>query len=142
MDTPLVICIGNVARGDDGVAHAVGALLGSAQARVVLATDLDVAMAEDVAEASVLVIVDAQRRIAPAVEVEPLAPGPAGAPTGHAIDAPSLLALAQALYGHAPRALLVSVAAPEMGHGEGLSDTARAASEEAAREVLRLTAGR
>jgi len=144
MDTSLVICVGNVARGDDGVAHRVARLLDDAglpDGTVLLtAVDLDVAMAEDVAAASRLVIVDAMRRAEPAVTTSPLTPGPATRPTGHAIDAASLLGIAQALYGEAPRATLVTVAAPSMAHTEQLSECATAASDEAAVVVRMLLA--
>jgi len=87
------------------------------------------------------VVVDAQRRAAPPVEVQPIIAGTA-THSGHAIDAPGLLAVTSALYGAVPEPLLVSVAAPEMGHEEVLSATARAASEEAARMVLDLLSAR
>ena len=138
MTSTLIICIGNVARGDDGVAHAVAARLNAgrlpAGCSLLTAVGLDVAMAADVAEADRLVIVDAFRRSAPAVEVTALAPG-TSAHSGHGIDAPGLLAVARALYHARPEALLVSVAAPQMGHGEVLSTIAEAASEEAASTV-------
>lgn len=145
MDTTLIIAIGNVARGDDGVAHAVAELLADddrlpASARIVTATGLDVAMAADVAAVARVVLVDAERRATPAVRTESLSPGPPSGPTGHAIDSPALLALAEALYGSAPPATLVSVAAPEMGHDEGLSATAETASREAASVVIALLA--
>lgn len=142
MGTALVICIGNRSRGDDGVAHRVAELLGeqpeAVAARIVTAPDLDIAMAADVAEASLLVVVDAQRRESPPVRSSPLTPGPSRRPTGHAVDAPGLLAVAETLYGRAPKATLVSVAAPEMGHCDTLSATAEAAALEAAAEVVRL----
>lgn len=142
MNTALVICIGNVARGDDGVAHSVAELLGSqppAGTILTVAVDLDVAMARDVAETGLLLIVDAERRSEPAVRVEPIPRGVSGRATGHGMDAPTLLALASSLYGSEPdEALVVSVAAPEMGHDEGLSPIAEAASREAASIVARL----
>jgi hydrogenase maturation protease len=141
MTRDLIIAIGNVARGDDGVAHDVAARLLAAdlgaETRIISAVGLDVAMAADVAEAARLIVVDAERRDSPAVEVRPIAPGTA-AHSGHSIDAPGLLAVTAALYGAAPGALLVSVAAPEMGHGEGLSAVARAASAEAASTIVGL----
>jgi len=145
MGIVLVICIGNVARGDDGVAHTVALTVRErvrtsegSHVEIVTATGLDIAMAADVATAERLVLVDAERRDAPPVTTAPILPGPPGGPTGHAIDAPALLSLAAALYGAAPPATLVSVAAPEMGHAEGLSATAEAASIEAASVVLSL----
>lgn len=143
MNTILVVCIGNVARGDDGVAHAVARLLTkgdlSAETRIITLPDLDVALAEDVANAGLFILVDAARREGPPVVVEPLASAPASRHTGHGIDPGSLLALATSLWGRAPRAITVTVAAPLMGHGEELSATAEAASVEAASVVLDLT---
>lgn len=143
MVTRLVICIGNVARRDDGVAASVARLLAEqpdlpAVARIVESVDLDFAMAAEVAQTELLVIVDAAQRSDPPVTVEPIVPGKARTATGHSIDAPSLLALAEALYGSSPQAVLVSVAAPEMGHGVGLSHTAEAACTQAASTVLRI----
>lgn len=141
MAGPLIICIGNVARGDDGVAHRVAELLeaskGLSSERVLRAVDLDIVMAEQVARADVVVIVDAVRREDPAVSTEPLRPGPSR-PTGHGIDPPGLLTLARELYGAEPTSWLVAVAAPNMAHGDGLSETAEAASIEAASVVMSL----
>ena len=144
MDRNLVIAVGNVARGDDGVAHHVAGLLLERglpdDTRLMTAVGLDVAMAADVAEAGSLFVIDADRRDAPAVQVSEIESGTA-AHSGHAIDAPGLLAVTYVLYATSPRARLVSVAAPDMGHGEELSGTARAASEEAARVILDLLHG-
>lgn len=141
MGTPLVICIGNVARGDDGVAHRVAELLAGEDdrgIRIITAPDLDVSMAQDVAEASLLILVDAERRSAPAVRTAALVPGSPTKPTGHGIDAAGLLAVTEALYDAAPPAELVSVSAPEMGHSDRLSSHAEAAAREAAASVLNL----
>jgi len=147
MADTLIICIGNDARGDDGAAHEVARLLAAPDApglpggtRLVTATGLDFAMAQDVAASRTLVVVDAERRDAPAVEVRILSAGTTGH-SGHAIDPPGLLALAQALYGAAPEAVLVSVAAPDMSHSQTLSETAQAASHEAAATVRSVVLG-
>lgn len=136
----LVICIGNKARGDDGAGRLVGESIESllpADVTLINRPQLDVVMAEDIARAALVVFVDAERRDKPAVSVDEITAGTAGT-RAHAVDPAGLLALAGALYGSTPRSLLVSIAGPRMGHGEGLSDTARAASEEAARVVLDL----
>jgi hydrogenase maturation protease len=135
----LVICIGNVGRGDDGVAHRVADLLGpGVAARIVKAHQLDVALAHDVAQASAVVFVDAVRREEPLAAVEPVEPGAGG--HVHEISPAGLLGVARSVFGRAPHAWLVTVAAPQMAHGEGLSPRAEAASVEAAsmvRELLR-----
>ncbi len=140
MGKALVICIGNLARGDDGVAHRVGDLLGDLDARIVRAAQLDVVMAEDVSRAGALIIVDAQRRESPPVTVTRVAPTPLGVgSTSHGLDVGGLLTLSRTLYASAPDLVhLVTVAAPEMGHDDTLSETAEAASVEAASVVRRL----
>lgn len=136
----LVICIGNKARGDDGAGRRVAELLAGrlpSGVRLLEAPALDVTMAEDVAGASQVVFADAERREAPPVRVDELAaaPGDAGP---HGIAPSALLALAEALYGRAPAARFVTLAAPDMAHAEGLSPTAASAAESGAAEVLRL----
>lgn len=137
----LIIAIGNVARGDDGAGHQVATRL---QARtlpddvsLLVAVGLDVAMAADVAQCARLLVIEAERRAEPPVEVRPLVAGTA-AHSGHAIDGSGLLSVAYALYGATPEATLVSVAAPEMDHGEGLSPVADEAVDEAVEVVLAL----
>jgi hydrogenase maturation protease len=130
----LVICIGNKARGDDGVARDVAERLEGrlpSGVELISAPQLDVVVAEDVSRADAVVFADAERRADPAVQVAELSPDPAGSNV-HALDPAGLLALAERLYGRVPEARLISIAAPEMGHGEGLSETARAAAEAAA----------
>jgi hydrogenase maturation protease len=143
MKRPLVICIGNEARGDDGVGHAVARALGErgrvTGARILTATGLDVAMAEDVAAAELVIVVDAERRSFPDVDVREVREESAPSHP-HDVDVPSLLGTARALYGGAPSAWLVTVAAPQMEHGSSLSSTAEAASLEAASAVEGLLA--
>lgn len=144
MSETLVICVGNKARGDDGVARRVaarlsGALAGDVDLRSV--PQLDIVLAEDVARASLVVFVDAECREAPPVHTDALHPD-ATTSNAHALQPSGLLALAATLYGAEPQTWLVSVAAPQMGHEEGLSATAEAASVEAASEVLRLVRSR
>lgn len=146
MRTPLVILVGNAERGDDAVAHEVarllrdleaeGALLG---ARLLETVALDVAMASDVAEADPLIIVDAQRRGAPLVELVPIAPG-VGVSNTHAVDPEGLLGVTEALYDRVPVAWLVTLAAPDMGHGSELSAVASAAAAAGAQAVRELLA--
>lgn len=131
----LVICIGNEARGDDGVARLVGrGLAAEAGMRVLSEPQLDVLMAEEIAAADRVTFVDAERREEPPVRVEPIGatsfvPGA----TTHALDPAGLLALASALYAAAPPARLVTLAAPAMGHGDELSPVAAQAADEALR---------
>jgi len=140
MESTLILCIGNKARGDDGAARYVAELLGDRlpdAVTLVSTPQLDIVMAQDVAGASRVLFVDAARRALPAVHVQPQPPGTAGT-HAHGVDPAGLMSLAETLYGATPTALLVSIAAPDMGHHEGLSAIAKAASEEAALVVLGL----
>lgn len=139
----IIICIGNKARGDDGAARRTADLLeGRLPEGVGLMSrpQLDVVMAEDLSHVLLVVFVDAERRTDPPVDVRLVAKDTISADT-HGLTPGALLALAHALYGCAPRALLVSIAGPEMGHTEGMSETAEAASEKAASVVLDLLGG-
>ena len=135
----LVICIGNEARGDDGAGRRVARLLAAASGiRVISEPQLDVLMAEAVASAERVTFVDAERRDAPPVRVEPIEPRAlVASSTTHALDPAGLLALAEALYASAPPATIVTLAAPDMGHAEELSPRAVAAADEAAALILR-----
>lgn len=137
---PMIICIGNITRGDDGVAHRLAALLAESlppDATLTVAAQLDVAMADDLGDASVVVIVDAERRTQPAVAVRRVDAAPAGE-YGHAFEAGHLLDIAWALYSARPRMWLVTLAAPVMEHDIGLSPTAEAAAAEGVAKVLEL----
>lgn len=139
----LVICIGNVARGDDGVAHRVAHLLQERvpeDVRLLVAPQLDVDMADEAADARRVIVVDAERRSEPPVTVRPVEAAPHGE-YGHALEAGHLLDIAWALYSARPQMTLVTVAAPEMEHSETLSPAAERAAEEAVTVVLQLLAG-
>ncbi len=141
-----IIAIGNVTRGDDGVAHRVlerlETQLTDAECEGLALTavhQLDFGMTSELAETGFVIFIDAERRGEPAVEVIEVVPGP-GVASLHGVDPDGLLGLAETLYGTAPPAFLVSVAAPIMEHVEGLSDIAEAASIEAASVVRALLA--
>lgn len=146
MSTILVVCVGNTARGDDGVAHTVASQLALEQlpstTRIISSMGLDIAMAADVAQASFVIMVDAVRRTEPAVTIASVTAAPPSTATGHGIDPSGLLSLAESLYGHLPQAVLVEVAAPEMEHKDGLSRIAQAAAVEAACAVADLVRAR
>ncbi len=142
MASALVICVGNTARGDDGVAHRVASLLPTDESVSVLRVhSLDVALAEDVAGVGTVVVVDAERRAGPPVRVERVEPLPPSARTGHWLDAAGLLALAGTLFDTEPECWLVTVAAQEAGHSERLSPLAERAAHLAAAAVSELLPG-
>ncbi len=140
MAKTLVICLGNQARGDDAVAREVFDLLEGRldeEATRLSLHALDVVLAEQVAAVSLVVFVDAERRGEPPVLISSVDPCPVR-PDAHILDASGLLALASSLYGHAPPGIMVTVAAPHMDHGKGLSDEAKQASVAAADVVEQL----
>ena len=122
---PLVIGYGNLLRGDDAVGHvavdAIGADPRFAGVTVLTVHQLTPEIADDVAGATRLVIVDACDDGTPAGTVhltEVLAE--AGAPSlTHHVSAGAVLALATALHGHAPPATVVTVAVADTSTGDG-----------------------
>ena len=141
MPHPLVICIGNVARGDDGVAHRVAALLedrlpaGARARRGAAARRRDGRRRRATPAPSS--IVDAERRDAPAGRRATASRRRPPASTGTPSSPGHLLDIACALVrGRARAMMLVTLAAPEMEHGVGLSRTAEAAAAEGAVAVL------
>ena len=127
----LVIGIGNLLRGDDGVGGLLAEELGGRSVQ-----QLTPELAAELAELEVVLFIDAW--LAPAgakpqlVEVIPVA----GAPDTHRLEPAQLLAISQALYGRAPEAHLLQVPAIAFGHGTALSPELQAALP-AARDLLR-----
>jgi hydrogenase maturation protease len=113
----LVVGYGNSLRGDDGVGwHAAGRLAADprlAGARVLARHQLTPELAVDVAQASLVVLVDAVAGAEPREilvrRVQPRPPGPAT--WSHHLDPETLAGLAEALYGEAPPVVLVGVGA-------------------------------
>ncbi len=135
---PLVIAFGNTLLGDDGVGPEVAkALAGRAGLDVHVVHQMVPELALDVAEAGLVVFVDASRADAE-VRVLPLLPG-GEVPTGsHGLGPGGVLALAEALYGRCPPSYLVAVPGRSFELGEGLSGFARDRVPAAVRAVLRL----
>jgi hydrogenase maturation protease len=146
----LIVCYGNPMRGDDGVGLEVGRLLaerlaGRDDVRVVLAHQLDVTFAADLAEAGIAVFVDAEQ-VDPAdpAPLEPRVTPVAGSVSDamranvHAVTPGDLVALASRLYGKAATSFLVAVPAFEMSHAEALTSQALDAARQAEAAVLDL----
>ena len=118
----LVIGIGNLLRGDDGVGGLLAEEVGGRSVQ-----QLTPELAAELAELEVVVFIDAW--LAPAgakpqlVEVIPAA----GAPDTHRLEPAQLLAISQALYGRAPAACLLQVPAHAFEHGNTLSVEIQAA---------------
>jgi hydrogenase maturation protease len=89
-------------------------------------------LAEPIAAAGLAIFVDASAApAADTVGVRPLAPAPTAGTMAHACDPSSLLDLAALLYGRHPEAWLVSIPAPDLGFGAGLSEAAERGVAEA-----------
>jgi hydrogenase maturation protease len=130
----LVIGYGNPLRGDDGVGwHAVEGLVRDGaigDTRALTRHQLTPELAADVAGATAVVFVDARADDGGAVRVDLVvpeagAPGVPGAWTHHMTPG-ALVAMAGDLYGHTPRAWLVTVPAASTGASDELSPEIRA----------------
>ena len=130
--SPLVIGYGNPLRGDDGAGwHAAGLLAAdrrAADVTVLRRHQLTPELAEDVSAADLVVFVDASvEGTAPgavvATEIDPGggAAWAAGQAWSHHLDPAGLVAMAEALYGHAPPATVVRVGACDLDAGTDLS---------------------
>jgi len=151
----LIVGFGNVSRRDDGVGHyVVNALrrrLGLSTLAVddsgmdklgervdsVLMHQLTVDFAEVIAQYDWVIFVDAHlgtdSRDLQVVRLEPCIKG--GSVTLHHLPPGTLLALAQALYGKAPGATLVSIKGEDFDFGEGLSPRTQRWADEAADRI-------
>jgi hydrogenase maturation protease len=124
-DGVLVVGYGNALRGDDGVGPRVAELLAAGEqlpgARIEARHQLTPELAEDIAAARLVVLVDAASDGAPGhvCVSEIVARGQSIG--SHAIDPADLVDLAQRLYGHTPPVVLVSVGVEQFEVGAALS---------------------
>lgn len=125
MTSPLVICLGNPLRGDDGFGPAVGARLvaqGVPEERLRIVAGLLPELAADVAAADAVLFVDASADLAPGeVRVSPVTIAGVGARWTHVLSPADLLALAAAVYGRVPPARLLGVGGRAWDVGAPLS---------------------
>lgn len=141
----LVIAWGNPLREDDGVAWRVLEGLRALQPRPWLpalrlrhAHQLTPEMAECISRAAGVVFVDARRDGAPGeIRCETVAPAAGSNPLAHSVSPLTLLLYAESLYGHAPRAVVVSIAGERFGLGESLSPAVKRAVKWAVRAIVR-----
>jgi hydrogenase maturation protease len=149
----LVIGCGSTLRSDDGVGwHAATALATdprlAARADVLAVHQLTPELALDMSRATLVVLVDAAaggppgeiavRRLLPELDDE--ARAGSGSSSHHAGPA-ELLALARELYGSAPPAVIVSIAAASLDVGEDLSPEVQAALPAAVESVVAIVLG-
>lgn len=143
MTGALVVGVGNPARGDDGVGAAVAEAVGRdprfAGATVRSVLQLTPELAADVAEASIVVVVDARAGRPPGgVEWAAVEPRPGAPVFSHHVPVAALVALAQAVYGQAPPVYLVGVGAAGFGAGAPLSGPVAAAVPRAVEAITEL----
>jgi hydrogenase maturation protease len=129
----LVIGYGNPLRADDGlgwqVAQQLTAEASSDDLMVIAAHQLTPELAEPISRARLVVFVDAREGDQPdRVESQLLDPiGDGSLAFSHDVNPPALLAMARALYGACPTAVIVSVDGNDFGYGIGLSPQVQAA---------------
>ena len=121
----IVVGIGNALRGDDAVGPRVAELLAAGghlpEARIEARHQLTPELAEDIAAARLVVLVDAVSDGAPGrVHVNKLV-GRGQSLGSHAVDPAVLVDLASSLYGRTPPVVLISVSAEQFELGAGLS---------------------
>jgi hydrogenase maturation protease len=137
----LVVAYGNPLRRDDGAAWRVaGALDGAPNLEVRYLHQLVPELAAAVAEAEVVVFVDAEVSGPPGgVAVRAVAPKEEDTGFGHVFGPGAVLELAERLAGAAPPAALVTIAVGDLGFGMELSpavERALAPATEAVRSAL------
>jgi hydrogenase maturation protease len=133
----LVIGYGNPLRSDDGLGWYVAERLAEQwgdRIEVVAVHQLTPELAERLAESSLAVFIDAvdKNRSSSLVQCTPLTLD--GASSGgftHQCAPQTILLYAKMLYGHSPRAFLISVAGENFDHGDRLTPYAQRAAEAA-----------
>jgi hydrogenase maturation protease len=129
----LVIGYGNVLRGDDGIGVYAARELeklyhGEQQLRFISVQQLTPEMAEDIAKIGFVLFLDASSSDAPGmIHCAPVEPEPANAVGSlvHHLTPDSLLAIAEKLYGHAPKAMCLTLAGWTFEVANGLSPGAQ-----------------
>ena len=146
----LLIGYGNTLRSDDGIGPAVAeqfraeaeTLMGgeAGSLRIVALPQLVPELAELIAEADRVVLVDASQGLAPGeVSTRRVEPSPEAVETRiHAYDPATLAAWAADLYDNAPEIHVVAVGTENFGFGQGLSPAVAEAVPEAVRTVAGL----
>ncbi len=123
-------------RGDDAIGPTIAAcveLWQPAHVEVLVRQQLTPELAEALATRAYAIFVDARVGQNSAVEIRPLLLNPAATNSldPHLSDPYTLLLLAQALYGYAPRAWLITVCAEQFEYGASLSEQATVGVSEA-----------
>ena len=124
---PLIVGYGNVLRSDDGLGPLAAERLADdprvADATVLVRHQLTLDLVIDMHEANLVVFIDASRDLAPgSIAVQDLTtPAADLGPWTHQVSAAALVALAAALYGMTPSAVLVSMGVASVDAGDRLT---------------------
>jgi hydrogenase maturation protease len=125
--SPLILGIGNPLRSDDGLGRAVAQQLaqaGDLECSVQVVHQLMPELAQDMAAARLVVMIDASRAGEPGeMRVRPLSPSlqPAGTIGAHHATPEELAALTAAIYGHCPPVVVITMTGADFSLGERLS---------------------
>jgi len=137
----LVIGYGNTLRCDDGVGPRVAEAVAARNlpgVRALACQQLTPELAAPVAQARVVVFVDAAVDAPAEVRVCKLEPNESSQVMAHAADPRTVLALARDVFGHAPQAWWLTIPALHLGFGEDLSHGAQRNLEVALEEITRI----
>lgn len=126
----LLLGYGNTLRGDDGVGPRVAEIVagwGLPRVEAIERHQLTPELAEPISRAARVIFVDAAvNQPVDEVTVTPVVPAADDQVMYHTASPAALLGLAESVFGHAPKAWLVSIPVGELGIGEGLSPQAQA----------------
>lgn len=131
----LVITIGNPMRRDDGVAHLVQ-IPPEVERRAVL--QLTPELAAEIVLYNTVVFIDADIN-AKQLRIEQVQATPAPSLLTHVARPSEIVALARSLFGFSGRAYICHIPVSDLSEGEGLSGSASAFAEQAAREIYKIS---
>jgi hydrogenase maturation protease len=137
----LVIGYGNSLRRDDGLGPRLADAIEQLKLPGVQAISpalLTPELAEPIARARRVVFVDASIERQATVRLRRLSPAACSQIMAHTADAPTLLALARDVFGHAPQAWCLTIPAHDLTIGENLSPKAQKALAHAVKKLTRL----
>lgn len=144
MKTVLILGYGNPLRGDDGAGWAVVERLQAgdmpASVDVLVQHQLLPEMIPAVSEAGLAIFVDATATGVPGtVQVQMVEPGDSLVkPFTHQLDPETVVSNALALYGRAPRAVIVTISGQSFGYEEVLTDVVATAVAEAVTTIEKI----
>ena len=135
----LVIGYGNELRGDDAVGPQVARRIDDLHlpgVAVVVRQQLLPELADDIAQADMIIFVDAERTRK--VRTREVFPGSDAQVIAHSNTPEAMLWLTRSVFGRAPRAWLVTIPALHLGFRQSLSATTRRAAAQAVKEIAGL----